>query len=415
MRWWTRKRLIGVAVIAVVALGVGVYAVLAADRYGEQISGPTGTYPEPVGTGAPANPSQVLTLVDDPWIVDGLAVQREPGTGLVASDLRTGDQYWSYGRDGHTTARVSTTGGVVHVLWDDGLLVQLDPRTGEPNWHARTDLDRFSEIRVAETVVAVADRPTITAYDLRDGEEVWTVPVPDGCEAAGATNAVLAVGHSIVAETWCESDERAVLRVGADGNETWMEVEPGMDLRHAGDGRFAIVEPHDQTTIYSADTGEVSMVFTDTEDTATYYRGGNGDVLVAYSPLAVDDGDIVYSAWNVTDDAPAWTVLTDGTWRGQGSIHIYDDVAYALRTEHGQDGYRVLVVYDAASGDELSRVSIDLDEHLTAYGAQDTVLDHTELRVQFVRAGEGTVTVTIAEPDLMRRGCDILCIVLAEP
>ncbi|AYY11732.1 hypothetical protein EF847_02310 [Actinobacteria bacterium YIM 96077] len=424
----TRNRVVAVAAGGVVVLAAGAYLVFGLDRYDEEVSGPSGTYPEAVAEQAPANPSDVLAVADDPWIVDGLRIERAgsgdgSGSGggrgedavVAAYDLRTDAEYWTYRRAGHAASILTAADGLVYVLWDDGLLVQLDPRTAEPRWHRQTEYDRYVEIRVVGETVMVVDESTVTGYELEDGDEAWTTSLPDSCTAGvGLSRHVQVTGDVAVMEAACESDDPGAFVVDADGHETWIPKDGSFRVVRAG-SEFALAEMYGDATVFSPDDLEEVAVVPHPGEEISFYWDGNDELLVGRNPDASDEGDVAYAAWDRVDDELAWQIPTDGTWHPEHIPIVVDDLVYALRYVPENTEQRALVVYDAATGDELDRVEIDLAEYLTIVDEERFSYPSVELRISGVSSG--TITLTIDGPILARdRGyCDACSIVLADP
>ncbi|WP_157930764.1 outer membrane protein assembly factor BamB family protein [Glycomyces xiaoerkulensis] len=391
-------------VVAAVVVAGGVY--LVADRlgYDEQIEGPNSAYPEALGSTAPEDLSNVVALANDPRIVDGLRVERvdfdqddyTEDLGVAAFDLRTGEEYWSYRRESADLSRLTVADGQVYALWSDGLLVRFDPRTAEPTWHAESDdTDGVRYLRATDETVAVVGESNVTGFRASDGERAWSTSLPGDC----GLNRALATGGAIVVKRGCGNDGDRVTLVGPDGEPTGVDSGDVTYLVRFGEGRFGVSDLFGETVVYSADSGERVATVPPAGDAFASYHDGDGELLVADSPDATEEGDIAYMAWDVADNSELWSVATDGTWMAQGRPWLVDGRVYALRRDIGDATTRELVAYDAADGTELAAATIDLDEHLTLTEYdRDSFSYSSDVWVTVSNAADGTITVTIAAP-----------------
>lgn len=399
--WWTRNRLIGVGAAAAVLVAAGVFLVISLDDYGEVIEGPTGTYPDAIGSGAPAAPSEVVALASGPRIVDGLGVELadsdpddfESLDTVAAFDLRTGEEYWSYRRAESTPSAFAVADGLVYVLWDDDLLVQFDPRTAEPLWHTEID-DLGSDRRLVavDGVMAVLTHSRVVGVHIADGAEAWTVMLPDECRLDRS----LAVGDSVAVETSCERETRHHVRLfDGDGELAVLPGSPTVDLVRAGEGRFAVTDLYSDALVYSADSGEqVDAVPLPSED-FSYYRDGDDERLIAEDFHASQHGGPLYAAWGFAEEAPIWTVESDDAWSDEARPWLVEGRLYALRREASEGRLWELVVYDAATGEELAATEIDLDEYITVPEHDENFRYNYDVFMRIWDIGSGTVTVTI--------------------
>ena len=96
----------------------------------------------------PAEAGFSVTLTSYPLLVDGgrLRVTGDEH-GVAAHPAAAGDDardHWTYARSDHELIAMrlvgeqALPGPLVAALWDDGVLVALDARTGEPAWRARS-------------------------------------------------------------------------------------------------------------------------------------------------------------------------------------------------------------------------------------------------------------------------------------
>jgi hypothetical protein len=188
---WRHRLVTGAAVLVLVAGGVTAGLTLTGG-YGEIVSGPSGGYPAPLAASAQAR--IVARFYGPVRLDDGLAIVgsgnrvRAPqgagmvtvASGIAAVSLRTGRLYWSYERPGHGVVAVSAQPGGVSVLWDDGLLVQMNARTAVIGWHHGLSADAAAGAAVGATgsgsqgrVLVVSSRG-ISAVSQATGSTVWS-------------------------------------------------------------------------------------------------------------------------------------------------------------------------------------------------------------------------------------------------
>lgn len=195
-----RHRLLTAAAVLIVAAGAVTAALALPGGYGDTVTGPFGAYPAPLPvTGQP----RVLThFYGRVVLAGGLAIVgdgnhvRAPlggGTaavtdGIAAVDLRTGRMYWSYRRPGHTVASVSAWPSGVYVLWDDGLLARISPRTAVIAWHHGTGAaGAGTEIwatggSAARGTAVVTGNGEIDAVSEATGSPVWSAQPGGQCQ-----------------------------------------------------------------------------------------------------------------------------------------------------------------------------------------------------------------------------------------
>ncbi|GAB3486710.1 PQQ-binding-like beta-propeller repeat protein [Amycolatopsis cihanbeyliensis] len=393
MTWFARHRLAvaGLALVVTAAVAVGGYVLFGTPDYGERINGPSGDYPAPVGDGVPNPPLTVLGRADDPRILDGLGI--ELGHAVVARAVRSGAEYWSYDREGSTPSRIATADEGLYVLWDDGLLVRLDPRTAEPRWHTETGMDEYSEIRVVGSVVVLLQDTSVAAYHGDGGGEAWTASPPPDCRASEAFSDALVTGTALAIETSCTSGPDGVTVLDQDGRRTWIADEEARHVIRAGADRFGVTSSLGPVSIYDVDTGERAMRVARAADNATYWDGDD-EFLVARNSDARAAGDVAYAAWDRERNQRAWSVRTDGTWQPAEIPLIAGDVVYAVHYRPDKVQRRALVAYDLATGEQRWHTEIDLARHVKA-GAP---VPFGELELAVTGISAGTVTLTIGEP-----------------
>lgn len=194
-----RHRLLTAAAAVIVAAGSMTAALVLPGGYGETISGPFGAYPAP------------LAATDQPHIVghfygvvrldgglaiigDGNNVHAPHGSGttavtdgIAAVSLRTGRLYWSYRRPGHEVVSVAAAPSGLYVLWDDGLLVRMNPRTATIPWHHAVGANAAGQVWAAQgpssrSTVLVISSGQIDAMNESTGSPLWSSQISGRCQ-----------------------------------------------------------------------------------------------------------------------------------------------------------------------------------------------------------------------------------------
>ncbi|MEV0842122.1 PQQ-binding-like beta-propeller repeat protein [Actinocatenispora sera] len=251
----TRGRVVIVVAVVVALLGSGLGAWwLATDHYGEQVSGPYGSYPGTAGTGA-----ELGRFTGPVGLLDGLAIvgagnrvrsgsgTRTVANAIAAVDLHTGSLYWSYRRSGHGVAAHTVTRSGTYVLWKDGLLVRLDSRTAQPSWHRQLDPQRSPRLaQTATGMLLVESARALVAVSPSDGTVRWQVHPATGCvfatRWAAPTARIVAIGTGSDGPGHCH-DQVAGYRLSS-GRVAW---------RHDVDGLADWLLPVDDDTVVDLD------------------------------------------------------------------------------------------------------------------------------------------------------------------
>ncbi|MEV7023873.1 hypothetical protein [Kitasatospora sp. NPDC093558] len=113
-----RSILPAVAVMLVLAAGAAAHANKPVP-FGDRVAGPGDAEATPVN-------SQSLSAAD---------LELKVGPGLEAFHRGTGEQAWSYRREGATALYLSMAGDNAIVVWDDGLITSVRPGDHEVRWH----------------------------------------------------------------------------------------------------------------------------------------------------------------------------------------------------------------------------------------------------------------------------------------
>lgn len=404
------RRAVAAAVIAAVVAGAvaGWLEWRHAHRFHEHVSGAQGAFPTALGDTAPAAPARVLRHTSNSYgVMDGALSIDEASDGIVARNLRTGKEYWHYGRSKAVLGRVAFTGGgdTVATWWQDGVVVGIDVRSGKPRWHAKVSYgihdpakdDDFAGIDFAGTLVVAASGDGITAFDEHSGKRVWKGAIPNGC-VLGSGGAV-AMRGAVVTRARCRgSDDQAEQLLGFDvrhGTLRWRVV----------DGLHSLVPADDHTLVTSQWTARrtgASVDVSGTKPVVTTRRADDEDPTVAAGGgIALGDyqaDGVRLTAYGVTDGGKRWT-WKPAKGRTFGRPLIADGRVYVVQqpsasssspsldekiTVRGAD----LVVLDAATGRQLH--STPLPSLTSDLGQYDISSD---ARLQITQAGHGVTAI----------------------
>ncbi|MEV6109784.1 PQQ-binding-like beta-propeller repeat protein [Streptomyces sp. NPDC051940] len=374
-----RVVVIAVAVAAVVLAAWGFYAFR--DQYGEQTDGPHGSYPAGFGKGAPARPAGAELRDGESYgVLGGLSVDPLPGRdGVSARSLRTGDTYWTYRREGVGLAEVALGNGfgdrpagstrLLALWWEDGLVVALDPESGEARWHAEGTepaggaVGELTAVEGRGTVLA-ADGEGITAYDGDDGHRLWRHTPPAACRLdsgqlhalrSGADPGVYTVRERCPAAT-DHPVQLAALDAGS-GTERWrlpmgdspvLQVDSHrlVTLSWAGRGRGAVVE-------YGG-KGRPSVKEIDVADEHTL-RDVSGDLLTTDRSVLPARLDMVA---DLGTRGSRWVKAPARGTRFGVPLLVEGRVYVVQQPERAKAGPNVLRVLDAGSGKLLHELAL---------------------------------------------------------
>jgi outer membrane protein assembly factor BamB len=287
-------------------------------------------------------------VVTPPTLVNGVLYagtgkSRTDDGGLIAVDVATGDLIWSFATATRVATAPAVADGIVYVVDEDSHLYAVNAATGDLVWQGQSSL--HTSPTVVDGVLYVAEAPfasreDVVALDARTGDEIWRFTGLELIQStATVVDGVVFVGGSFGQEG--DAFPGMFYALDAETGEQLWQVKTGKDVDTipAVYGGMVYFDD-DQGVLYAVDiaTGEVRW---QTEprtvneapavtDEVVYGSGGNG-VLHAFDSLtgveiwSVDTGQ--------TLDAPA----------------VVDGVLYVVSRSQ-------LLVFDAATGDEVARV-----------------------------------------------------------
>ncbi len=110
--------------------------------------------------------------------------------GVVALDLRSGEEVWRFGT-GNDVNGVASDGEVVVATGDEGAVWALDLETGEEVWAATYEVPVFTNPLFVDDIVVVGDAAgMVRALSVTDGAERWSArldgPIRGGPASDGA-------------------------------------------------------------------------------------------------------------------------------------------------------------------------------------------------------------------------------------
>ncbi|WP_204078775.1 PQQ-binding-like beta-propeller repeat protein [Planotetraspora phitsanulokensis] len=351
-----RGPLIVVAALALAVSGWLVWTHLT--RFHEHISGAQGAFPEALGNEAPSAPSRVMRTTSDTYgVLGGLTI--DPSSdGVVARDLRTGNDYWRYGRDGAELGEVSFADGTVALWWKDDVVVGVDPRSGRPRWHAEAPYDggsaAFDDVRATDGRVVTANRHRLDAFSENDGALLWTAMAPEGCEwRSGVRYAMPGV---LVTPQRCGGDSVSLVALDAGrGTERWRLPQGLNDFQPADDHTLAtgLWQQYGQGAVVDLSGPKPAIHTLRIPDDHVTVGAGSGVLLtLATTDRALSDP---IQAYGLSDGWPTWSYEpTEGTTLG-GPLIVQDRV-YVVRqplperTGQPRQGRTDLLVLDVHTG-----------------------------------------------------------------
>ncbi|MFD0731584.1 outer membrane protein assembly factor BamB family protein [Planotetraspora mira] len=351
-----RGPLIVVAALALAVSGWQIWTHLT--RFHEHISGAQGAFPTALGTGAPSAPSQVMRATSATYgVLGGLTI--DPSSdGVVARDLRTGKDYWRYGRDGAEVGEVSFADGAVAVWWTDGVVVGIDLRSGRPRWHAEASYDggseAFDDVRVTGGRVVTANRHRLDTFSEDDGTLLWTAMAPEGCEwRSGVRYAMPGV---LVAPQRCGGDAVSLIALDAGrGTERWRLPQGLNDFQPADDHTLATAlwQQYGQGAVVDVSGPKPAIRTLRIPDDHVTVDAGSG-VLLTFATAGRTLSDPL-QAYGLSDGRPMWS-YEPGEGDSLGGPVIVDDKVYVVRqplperTGQPREGRTDLLVLDVHTG-----------------------------------------------------------------
>jgi outer membrane protein assembly factor BamB len=111
---------------------------------------------------------------------------------IAAVNLRTGRLYWSYQRLGAEFTGIAVEPSGLYVLWKDGLLVRMNPRTAAIDWQHQLG-SAADAVAIGATAGSAAGGTAfvvtpgeIQAVSEATGSPTWTARAPGKCTFAAS-------------------------------------------------------------------------------------------------------------------------------------------------------------------------------------------------------------------------------------
>lgn len=337
------------------------------------VTGAHGPFPAAFGAGAPVAPERVVrrTSAFDEALVHGLYVRETDSlSGVTATNVRTGKEYWRYERpDSETSVHTSDVSErTVVAAFGDGRLIGVDLRTGKLLWHV--DIQHAKGYRTTALVggQALTEAPgAVRAFAERDGRSLWTAKTPKSCPDGLLITAYAFPGHLSVVPLVCNvtNPDRGEynLLLGIDnrtGKVLWQQhtAAPKLMVR-GGEHTLVIPDADHPPAIQLLDVNRQgvtarALTAADAWDTVA---GGGGIVLSAIDPndRSEEYHDTLLRAYGIRDGHLAWQ-LRAPTGQEYGVPEIADGRVYVVRQPFltGKDkGRRIradLLVLDSGTG-----------------------------------------------------------------
>ena len=146
-------------------------------------------------SGSVGTPTVVGDLVYAATGLDGEPADK----GVAAIDKGTGEVRWGYTSPSHAQIYTpAVVGGRAFVLGHDGLLVALDPATGNGLWvhDFAGDLEALPSI-VGDTAYVIANDGPAAAVDATSGDIRWSIPIQGVPFAPAIAGGYLLVGTNV--------------------------------------------------------------------------------------------------------------------------------------------------------------------------------------------------------------------------
>ncbi|MGB2154564.1 MAG: PQQ-dependent dehydrogenase, methanol/ethanol family [Porticoccaceae bacterium] len=195
-----------------------------------------------------------------PLMHDGVLYVSTGWAHVHALDARTGEQLWHYDAQVPRDHLIKTCCGAVNrgvAMWQgeeesdlqvffgtlDGRLIALDAKTGELNWSVQTtpansNYSVTGAPRVVDGKIIIGNggaelgvRGYITAYDVKNGDQLWRFYTVPGDPSKPQEHPAL----EVAVETW---GDKSWHRVGGGGGTVWDSIvyDPELDLLYIGTG-----------------------------------------------------------------------------------------------------------------------------------------------------------------------------------
>jgi len=350
-----RRRLVVVAVGALVLVGAGVGAFLATrssapgtlTRYR---SAPRGLDPNPARE-LGWLPAEGTVLGDEVMVADNAVVSYEAVTGA---------KVWSYDRGKHYPVTIGEASVWVAAAWDDGTISALNS-DGTVRWQTRpADLrhDSAGAVWVRYARVLVATKHRLVSLDASSGRHQWSAALPSGCSprpsATATLHAVVVVGLN------CSGDGPAFVGIDlATGKTRWTRPQWAADVQPLDADRVAILDVS-SVIIVTGNSGTAQTVpFTGARLRYQEPMAICGDTIVL-EDATPSPGGTEMAAASLTSRAELWRHTASTKQHIGGLAGCAGDRVYYLeeqRTGHNKWTYNLAIV-DLHTGRQLASVAV---------------------------------------------------------
>ncbi|WP_328536541.1 outer membrane protein assembly factor BamB family protein [Streptomyces sp. NBC_00344] len=398
--WFRAEWIKLTTVLVVIALAIGgwqTYTYLT--RYHEQTSGPHGDFPAALGSGAPLRPDRVQARLGSPpvGIVGGLLL-KERNDGITADNVRTGKEYWHYGREDTALITEWVSNDTAFLWYEDGLAVAVNLHSGKPRWHAEvpgSTRDSGNRVWVSGDTLFVSRTDQLTALSTRGGKRLWSVAPPKGCKAWDQRTLVGLDGVEAIDANDCSRDsEHAEVLFGVDpatGSTRWHVDEEAIGYRRLGAHTLATLTLGGALITTDVSGAEPRTRETPLSHDVTPRGAGRSDGLL----LLGSDENRSLTGRQVSADSSSKALWTRKASKGlefgiprttDGRVYVAQYRTPMAIRRNGGSGTAHLLVLDARTGHELHRTALpaSLYDHV-----DDLALD----QMSIVEAKYGIVTV----------------------
>ena len=157
--------------------------------------------------------------------VSGNQVYSVDGSTMIALDVLTGNEIWTFNAGGQIDSSPAVVDGYVYFASRDGNVYSRDVTDGSENWTYNSgDEFRFSHPAIAGGYLYISDTSSNTLYsiDISDGSENWTLVLNDNAE-----NSITADSNRVYAGNAVND----IVGVTVSGSLDWTYTNSGSGFR----------------------------------------------------------------------------------------------------------------------------------------------------------------------------------------